>query len=85
MLHPDTLKIGSEAGYPNGFAWYVAGRGGVLGDVDADVIVSAFAYFNPKIVRKMWLAGRCCGRCSSLRFSICLGVCGVGPTASSRH
>jgi hypothetical protein len=57
MLHPDTLKIGSEAGYPNGFSWYVAGRGGVLGDVDADVIVSAFAYFNPKIVRKMWLAG----------------------------
>ena len=57
MLHPDTLKIGSEAGYPNGFAWYVAGRGGVLGDVDADVIVSAFAYFNPKIVRKMWQAG----------------------------
>lgn len=57
MLHPDTLAKGSEAGYPNGFAWYVAGRGGVLGDVDADVIVAAFAYFNPDIVRKMWQAG----------------------------
>lgn len=57
MLHPETLKIGSEAGYPNGFAWYVVGRGGVLGDVDAEVVVAAFAYFNPRIVRKMWEAG----------------------------
>lgn len=57
MLHPDTLTIGTQSGYPNGFAWYVAGRGGVLGDVDADVIVAAFAYFNPQLVRKMWEAG----------------------------
>lgn len=57
MLHPETLKIGAEAGYPNGYAWYVAGRGGVLGDVCADVIISAFAYFNPGVVRKMWAAG----------------------------
>ncbi|MEO5973718.1 MAG: hypothetical protein ABIQ38_00740 [Ilumatobacteraceae bacterium] len=57
MLHPDTLKIGTDAGYPNGYAWYVAGRGGVLGDVDADVVISAFAYFNPEVVRKMWNAG----------------------------
>lgn len=57
MLHPDTFAIGTEAGYPNPFAWYVAGRGGVLGDVDADVIVAAFAYFNPDMVRKMWEAG----------------------------
>lgn len=57
MLHPDTLDIGTQAGYPNGFAWYVAGRGGVLGDVDADVIVAAFAFFNPKIVRRMWQTG----------------------------
>lgn len=57
MLHPDTLAIGSQAGYPNGFAWYVTGRGGVLGDVDADVIVAAFAYFNPKIIRRMWESG----------------------------
>lgn len=57
MLHPETLKIGSDAGYPNGYAWYVTGRGGVLGDVDADVVVAAFAYFNPQVVRKMWIAG----------------------------
>lgn len=57
MLHPDTLAIGTQTGYPNGYAWYVAGRGGVLGDVDADVISAAFAFFNPKTVRKMWQAG----------------------------
>lgn len=57
MLHPETLKIGTEAGYPNGYAWYVAGRGGVLGGVDADVVVAAFGFFNPSLVRKMWEAG----------------------------
>lgn len=57
MLHPETRKIGAEAGYPNGYSWYVAGRGGVLGDVDADVVIAAFAYFNPQVVRKMWTAG----------------------------
>lgn len=58
MLHPDTRKIGADAGYPNGYSWYVSGRGGVLGDVDADVVISAFAYFNPQVVRTMWEAGR---------------------------
>ena len=57
MLHPDTRAIGTQAGYPNGYSWYVTGRGGVLGDVDADVIVAAFAFFNPQVVRKMWEAG----------------------------
>lgn len=57
MLHPDTRAIGTQAGYPNGYSWYVAGRGGVLGDVDADVVVAAFAFFNPQTVRKMWEAG----------------------------
>ncbi len=57
MLHPETLQAGTDAGYANGFAWYTAGRGGVLGDVDADVVVSSFAYFEPTLVRKMWDAG----------------------------
>lgn len=57
MLHPETLQAGADAGYANGFAWYVAGRGGVLGDTDADVVVSAFAYFEPNLVRKMWESG----------------------------
>ena len=42
MLDPETMAHGAAAGYPNGFAYYVAGRGGVLGDVDSDVVYSAF-------------------------------------------
>jgi hypothetical protein len=57
MLHPETVEAGKSAGYANGFAWYVAGRGGVLGDVDADVVVSSFAFFEPGLVRNMWNKG----------------------------
>ena len=57
MLHPEVLGPCKEAGYPNGFAYYVTGRGGVLGDVDADVVSSAFGFFEPSLVRKLWEQG----------------------------
>lgn len=57
MLHPDVLGPGKEVGYPGGFAYYVVGRGGVLGDVDADVVVSAFGFFAPTLVSSLWNAG----------------------------
>lgn len=57
MLHPDVLGPCRAAGYPNGYAYYVAGRGGVLGDVDADVVTSAFGFFAPSLVRTMWTKG----------------------------
>ncbi|MGA0818998.1 MAG: SCO6745 family protein [Ilumatobacteraceae bacterium] len=57
MLHPEVLGPGKEAGYPGGFAYYVVGRGGVLGDVDADVVVSAFGFFAPDLVASLWNAG----------------------------
>lgn len=57
MLDPQVLAAGAAAGYPNGYAYYVAGRGGVLGDVDADVVVSAFGFFEPATLRKMWERG----------------------------
>ena len=57
MLHPDTLNPGKAAGYPGGFSYYVVGRGGVLGDVDASVVVSAFAFFAPNLIRSLWEAG----------------------------
>lgn len=57
MLHPDVLGPGKEAGYPGGFSYYVVGRGGVLGDVDADVVVSAFGFFAPALVTSLWDAG----------------------------
>ena len=57
MLDPATGEIGKAAGYPDGFAFYMAGRGGVLGDVDADVVYAAFAFFDRGVVRKMWERG----------------------------
>ena len=57
MLDPETMAHGAAAGYPNGFAYYVAGRGGVLGDVDSDVIYSAFMFFEPSLIDKLWKAG----------------------------
>ena len=57
MLHPEVLGPCREVGYPNGFAYYVTGRGGVLGDVDADVVSSAFGFFEPSLVRKLWEQG----------------------------
>jgi hypothetical protein len=50
---PETVAVGKQAGL-NGFQWYLLGRGGVLGDVDADVVSSAFGYFNPSTVRGLW-------------------------------
>jgi len=38
----------------DGFRFYMLGRGGVLGDVEAPVIHSAFGYFNPGLVAKIW-------------------------------
>jgi hypothetical protein len=57
MLDPDTMAHGAEAGYPNGFAYYVVGRGGVLGDVDSDVVYSAFMFFERALIDKLWNAG----------------------------
>ncbi len=57
MLHPEVLGPGKEAGYPGGFAYYVVGRGGVLGDVDANVVVSAFGFFAPDLIASLWNAG----------------------------
>jgi hypothetical protein len=51
------LAAGKSVGYPNSYAYYFAGRGGVLGDVDADVVRAALGFFEPVLVRKMWEAG----------------------------
>ncbi|SRR6056297_170493 len=52
-FHPDTLASGKELGL-DGFRFYFLGRGGVLGDVEPAVIVSAFGYFAPAVVEAMW-------------------------------
>jgi hypothetical protein len=56
-FHPDTVARGKELGL-DGFRFYFLGRGGVLGDVPAEVVVSAFGYFEPNLLAKMWNSGR---------------------------
>jgi hypothetical protein len=57
MLDGNTYKRGAELGFA-GLDFYVTGRGGVLGDVDADVVAAAFTFFEPGHVRAQWDAGR---------------------------
>lgn len=52
-FNPDTLAKGKELGL-DGFRFYVLGRGGVMGDVPAGVIESAFGYFASPLVDKIW-------------------------------
>jgi hypothetical protein len=54
---PETVSRGKEHGL-DGFRFYFLGRGGVLGDVEAKVIQSAFGYFHPALVDKIWNSAR---------------------------
>ncbi len=56
-FHSDTLAKGKELGL-DGFRFYVIGRGGVLGDVEAPVVTSAFAYFHPAVIDKIWTSAK---------------------------
>jgi hypothetical protein len=54
---PETVAVGRTLGL-DGFRYYFLGRGGVLGDVDWPVVLSAFGYFKPALVEKMWTTAR---------------------------
>jgi hypothetical protein len=54
---PATMDRGKEVGL-DGFRLYFLGRGGVLGNVEPDVIVAAFGYFAPGVVHAMWGSAR---------------------------
>lgn len=56
-FHPDTLAAGKDLGL-DGFRFYFLGRGGMIGNVGAPVVLSAFGYFNPDVATKMWESGR---------------------------
>ncbi len=56
-FHPDTLARGKELGL-DGFRFYMLGRGGVLGDVESDVVASAFGYFHRALVGKIWTTAK---------------------------
>ena len=50
---PETRARAKELGI-DGFRFYFLGRGGVLGNVDAAVVRSAFGYFHPRLLAHMW-------------------------------
>jgi hypothetical protein len=52
-LSPETFALAADWGWSNPFAFYFAGRGGMLGDVPADVVYSAFGWFAPDAVKAM--------------------------------
>ena len=50
---PDTVAKGKEVGL-DGFRFYALGRGGVLGDVEPEVVHAAFGYFHTGLIDKIW-------------------------------
>ncbi len=56
MLDRATYEYGSELGF-DGLDFYICGRGGALGEVDAGVVAAALVYFNPAMIRERWDRG----------------------------
>lgn len=73
MLDGATYAVGGEAGF-SGMDFYGAGRGGVLGDVPADVVTAAFVFFSPAVVEGSWdAAGKVMPRAEAAElFADCL-------------
>ena len=53
MTDAATYAHGAELGF-EGMDFYASGRGGVLGEVPADVAAAAFVYFELELVRSVW-------------------------------
>lgn len=51
---PRTLAHAGEAGITDLFVLYAGGRAGVMGDVTAEQVCSAFSFFDPGLVAKVW-------------------------------
>jgi hypothetical protein len=56
MLDSATYERGNELGF-DGIDFYVCGRAGTLGDVDAGVVSAAMVFFNPSMIRRRWERG----------------------------
>ena len=56
-LSPDVAGWAAGWGWTNPFAFYFAGRGGMLGDVGPEVVTSALGWFEPSAVRAMYSEG----------------------------
>jgi hypothetical protein len=53
MMDGATYERGGELGF-DGLDFYVAGRGGALGDVCSAVVAAAFVFFNPVMIGEAW-------------------------------
>ena len=67
MTDPATFTRGAALGF-EGMDFYVAGRGGALGDVPADVVTAAFWVFAADAIRAAW--ERSCDRAAATRCGI---------------
>jgi hypothetical protein len=56
-MSADVFGWAAEWGWTNPFAFYFAGRGGMLGDVDHDVVTSTLGWFEPNAVKAMFSEG----------------------------
>src|SRR5213080_131805 len=54
---PKTMRRARQLGL-SGWAFYVAGRGGALGDVRSDTVAAAMGFIAPEAVRNGWEAAR---------------------------
>ena len=50
---PNAIEVSKSMGL-KGMEFYVAGRGGCLGDCEGSVVAAAFGYFNPVIINAAW-------------------------------
>jgi len=57
-FHPDTLAYGKDELGLGGMRFYLLGRAGVLGDVEAPVVTAAFGYFAPAVIDKLWTSSK---------------------------
>lgn len=57
MLDAATYMYGATIGF-DGMSFYAGGRGGVLGDVEAEVVTEAFVFFHPDNVKNNWSASK---------------------------
>ncbi|MFC6010386.1 SCO6745 family protein [Nocardia lasii] len=54
MVSREARDFAQVTGVPGFHGTYMRGRGGVLGEVDAEVVSAAFGFFEPKCVRAAW-------------------------------
>ncbi len=73
MIDSATYEHGNRIGL-EGLDFYVYGRAGVLGEVDASVASAALVFFNPAMIRERWeRGGRTMGpRKAATEFAGCL-------------